>query len=72
MREFNTNKKDKHHKDDIYYQFNGSVYLVKHTTITRQYIGSGKTLKIALKDATESIKKYDWQPNYNTDGTKII
>lgn len=68
---FNTNEKDEHYKNDIYYRFNGSVYLVKHTTISRQYIGNGKTLKEALADAAKMVKENNLKVVYTIEGEKI-
>ena len=39
---------------DIKVYYNGAVYLVAHLDITTQYIGSGKTKKLALASAQQT------------------
>ena len=42
---------------EIEHKFNGALYLVKHKDMSRQYIGSGKTLQEAEKDAQETRER---------------
>lgn len=44
--------------------YNGKLWLVADLKITKQYIGSGKTLTEAKKDAQKAIDKYNWHPIY--------
>ena len=43
--------------DDVKWKFNGVVHLVKHTDLTRQWIGRGDTLEEAWNDAQKVREK---------------
>lgn len=43
------------------WMYNGKIYFLQVPSISSQYIGDGKTITSAKRDAIATIKKYGWK-----------